>query len=102
MSDEQVSRGEFTMLANTVSENQRRLDMIDQSGTRGVGVLQVQITDLAKDIARLDLRLDGHEHEHEVERKERSSARWKLAALVVALFAAIEGPLITLLLTHPG
>ena len=88
------------MLASQVSENQRRIDVIDQSGTRGVGVVQVQLTDLAKDVARLSARLDQHEGEHQAEARDRASARWRLAALAVTLFAAIEAPLITLLLTH--
>lgn len=93
MSDEAVSRPEFDMLRQAVSENARRLDSIDQSGTRGVGVVQQQITDLAKDVAGLQVKFDKHESEHgQSERDRRSSRRW-LVTSGIALLVALEGPL---------
>jgi hypothetical protein len=80
-----VSRGEFTMLAARVEENARRLEIIDTSGTRGVGVLQLQITDLAKDFA-------AHEKMHEIADARRTSGRrwaWTFAAAGLASVAAI-------------
>jgi hypothetical protein len=75
------------MLRRLVEENGRRLDTIDSTGTRGVGVLQIQITDLAKDFA-------AHEAKHEADESRRSSARrwaWSFAAAGVASMAAVLG-----------
>jgi len=98
MTEQPVSRGMFDMLAAQVAANALRLDTIDQGGTRGVGIVQVQLTDLAKDVAMLGTRLDKHEQEHELEARDRASVRWRLTGLVVTLFASIEAPLIALLL----
>lgn len=100
MTEQNVTRGEFMMLTSQVTENGRRLDMIDQSGTRGVGVIQQQITDLAKDVAGLTVRMDRHESEHEADKRERASARWKLAALAVAMVASVDGPVIAVLISR--
>jgi hypothetical protein len=76
---EPLTRGEFAMLAARVDENARRLDAIDTSGTRGVGVLQMQITDLAKDFA-------AHEQKHEqAESKRVTGRRWAIGAAIAAV-----------------
>jgi hypothetical protein len=86
----EVTRGEFDMLARRVDENARRLDSIDSTGTRGVGVLQLQITDLAKDFA-------AHEKQHEIQESRRAGARrwaWSMAVAGVASMAAALGLLV--------
>lgn len=100
----EVSRGEFDMLARTVAENGRRLDTIDMSGTRGVGVVQVQLTELAKDVSALTTRMDRHIDDHEKEEKarlaqRRTTARWIIGTMI-ALVAVIETPLIYLISLH--
>jgi len=68
-----------------------RLEQIDAGGTRGVAVLSVQLQELAKDFAR-------HEAEHERERRERIiGRRWAVGAVVAAI-AAIDGPVVSVLL----
>lgn len=69
----------------------RRLDTIDATGTRGVAVLAVQVQELAKDWAR-------HEQAHETERRERAAGRRWLFMAAVALVAAVDGPIVTVLL----
>lgn len=81
------------MLQQTVNELYRRLEAIDQGGTRGVAVLQLQITDLAKDFA-------GHEKLHEVAQSRALTGRRWAIALAVAAIAAIDGPMVTILLSR--
>lgn len=91
-----VTRGEFSMLAQQVASNERRIESLDTSGTRGVGIVQAQLTDLTKDVAGLSTRLDKHEQEHRQEAADRRSrARW-VVGTAIAFFAMIEGPLIWL------
>jgi hypothetical protein len=89
----EVSRDEFAMLRENVAKNARRLEEMDREGTRGVAVLAVQVADLAKDFGE-------HRHEHEVELKSRASSRRWAVGLAAVLFAAVESPLVTLLLSR--
>ena len=81
---EYASRDDLRMIT-------RRLDQIDATGTRGVAVLAVQVQELAKDWAR-------HEQAHETERRERAAGRRWLIGMAVAAIAAIDGPIVTVLL----
>lgn len=93
MTAESVTRPEFEMLARRVEDNARRIEAIDQGGTRGVAVLQLQLTDLAKDLA-------AHEQQHnQLEARRVSGRRWAIA-LAVAAVAAIDGPMVTILLSR--
>lgn len=85
---EYVTRGEWLSMM-------RRLDAIDTTGTRGVAVLAVQIQDLAKDFAK-------HEQQHEREEAQRSSNRKWLFAMAVAVIAAVDGPVVTIVLARGG
>ena len=87
MTDLTVGREEFRMLTG-------RVDAIDTGGTRGMGVLAVQVQELAKDFAR-------HEEKHEQERRERAANRkWLFTAAFLAI-GAIDGPIVAILL-HQG
>ncbi len=88
-----ITRGEFDMLSRMVSEGSHRIDAIDVSGTRGVGVLQQQITDLAKDVAGVTVRIDKHEEEHVREARARIVSRRWAVGMGVAALSAVEGPL---------
>lgn len=83
-----VSRAEFMRLAS-------RVDSIDAGGTRGVAVLAVQIQELTKDMAK-------HEDQHDRDEAQRASGRRWLFMAVVALVAAIDGPIVTVVLAHGG
>jgi len=63
-------------------------------------VLAVQLTEVIKDVADLRSELRDHRAEHKEESAARSAARWKLIFVALTLFAAIEGPLLTLVLTR--
>jgi TolA-binding protein len=88
-----VSREEFNMLRDQVAANLTRLDGIDTSGTRGVGVVQQQLMDLKGDVTELRVRLEKHEGEHQqVARDQRTARRWLVTA-GIALLVALEGPM---------
>jgi len=79
---------------------ERKMESIDQRGTRGVAVLAVQVQELAKDVARLELSIESHRGEHQAEMRIRTSSRRWVVGMVVAAIAAVDGPLITVLLAH--
>lgn len=100
----EVTRGEFDMLRQVAASNAsridnveatiaHRIDSLDQTGTRGVGVVQTQLTELAKDMAGLATRMDAHEQDHKTDAAERKTARRWLVTAVIAAFALLEGPL---------
>lgn len=91
--NEPVTRAEFGMLERRVEDIFRRLEAIDQGGTRGVAVLQLQITDLSKDFA-------AHEEQHKIAEARRLSGRRWAIALTVAAIAAVDGPMVTILLAR--
>lgn len=108
---EPVTRDEFRMLSDALARTGARLDTMDQSGTRGVAVLGVQIQGLAKDVAGLGSEMAAHRqaHERRDEDTERARAddtrariagrRWTVGA-AIALLAAIDGPMLYLIGRH--
>ena len=78
------------MLRQTVSDNAQRLNTIDHDGTRGVGVLQQQITEVVRDLAELKTETSSwqstHTQQHEAVQKERrETRRWVFGFAVAAL-----------------
>lgn len=76
-----------------------RVNFIDDHGSRGVGSLQVQVTELMRDIG--DLKTETitwqtkHEQSHATEATERaSSKRWLIASVVI--------PTVAILITAAG
>ena len=86
------TRGEFTMLMQQVAENAR--------AAAGLGMLQVQLAELVKDVAKLDGALESHEAAHVRDERDRARGRRQIVGLVIAAVAAIDGPLLTLLIDH--
>ena len=88
MSDEPASRREFDQLVT-------RVNLIDEHGTRGVGVIQVQLTEVVKDVAKLEsemtTRFTEHQRQHDTEQANRAANRRWAIGLAVALLAAIGG-----------
>lgn len=84
------------MLREQVNESARRIDAIDQGGTRGVAVVGVQVAEVIKDVAdvRTELRADvadmrralaAHEAKHEKEARQRvNGRRWALGFAIAA------------------
>lgn len=97
-----VTREEFAMLASRVTENARRIDMIDSGGTRGVAVLAVQVQEVAKDVAAVAKDMEAHDQRHEKEQQQRASNRKWMVGAVIAGIAAIDGPIVSVLLAVHG
>jgi hypothetical protein len=90
------------MLSDQVKGNATRLDVIDSTGTRGVGVLSVQVADVIKDVAELRGQLGEHERKHEQDERARvAGRRWALGFGVAALasLAAMIGLLLDIAAT---
>lgn len=102
---------EFDMLRSQVSANQSRLNDIDDHGTKGVAGLQVQLTELVKDVLELkgdmNTRFTSHEKVHENDMKHReadeknrvSGRRWLIGTAIAALavLATVVGLLFDIL-----
>lgn len=89
------------MLKEAVSNNARRIDSIDDHGTRGVVALQTQMLDLVKDVGKLEISLEKHEQSHVEERKDRQRARrWIIGTAIagIASMSAVIGLLIEVLM----
>lgn len=85
------------MLADRVSDYGRRLDAIDQGGTRGVAVMAAQIAEIIKDVSDLRQELRDHDRQHTEEKRSRIiTRRWVITA-VIAVLALVETPLILIL-----
>lgn len=66
-----------------------RVNSIDEHGTRGVGTIQTQLTELVKDVAKLEARLDAHAALHEREAKERVTGRRWLVGTGIAMLGSM-------------
>lgn len=93
--DPPVSRGEFDMLRQLVAGNQARLENIDDHGTRGVGAVQVQVTEIVKDVAALQAelgtRFETHDRQHLQDHKDRIAGRRWLIGTGIAGVATMAG-----------
>lgn len=107
----EITRGEFDLLKGMVERNASRTDDLDNHGTRGVGVIQSQLTDVIKDLAEvkaetkaeladtksevstlrteMEGRFDKHAKQHEDEVKARITARRWLIGIGIAGLASL-------------
>lgn len=93
MTDEPATRRELELLRRELDHLAVRVENMDRDGTRGVIVLQERISELAKDVIRLESALTAHEvsHQNEAAARERGR-RWLITtgiALVVMLCAVL-------------
>ena len=91
---DEVTRGEFDLLKQMVTENQRRVESIDASGTKGVAVVQAQLTDLTKDVTRSEIemnkRFDAHDLVHKQDARDRVSAkRWMVGTIIAFMMLLV-------------
>ena len=88
-----VTRGEFAMLKSEVERNERRLESIDDHGTRGVATVQIQLTEVVKNLGELkadvNARFDAHFRLHEKDEKDRISRRRFTVAAVIAILGSL-------------
>jgi hypothetical protein len=96
--DEFVTRREFDKLEHRVSD-------MDSNGTRGILVLQERITDMAKELVRLEAASREHEQQHAREAVERRNTRhWVMGTSIAAAvgLSTIIGMLVEVLRSiHP-
>lgn len=101
----EVTRGEFDLLKQIVASNQARLEGMDQAGTKGVLVVQTQLTDLAKDVVRLesemDKRFDEHLRTHAEDQQARVAGRRWLTGTVIAVLVLLLGIIGLIINAHP-
>lgn len=89
-----VSRREFDQLA-------RRFEIMDESGTRGVGALQQMVVDLAGKFSDLRAEFTAHEVRHEKDREDRERARrWAVGTAIS--FGLLLVAIISILITMVG
>ena len=98
-----VTRDEFQMALEQIRTNANRLDEIDRSGTRGVGVLAMQVAELGKDMGQMQQQMSDHERNHKedaakAEAAKVSARRFRVTAglAAVAAWVAAMGVLIDL------
>jgi len=76
-----------------VDQLREELHRLDDHGSRGVGTLQSQVTDLIKDLTELKAdvnnRFEKHEKEHQDEKQNRIIARRWLAGFAITLIVAL-------------
>lgn len=98
---DEVTRSEFNLLVSQVSEDRARMNSIDNSETRAaVGIVQAQLMDVTKDLTELktdvNTKFASHLRDHEIEKRDRISARRWLVGIGVAGIASMTA-VITLL-----
>jgi hypothetical protein len=85
----------------------QRLDTLDRDGTRGVGVLQSQMIEVAKDVAELKAEAHAwqitHERQHQADTAERTSGRrWLITTAIAALALLVTAlALLISIAAHP-
>lgn len=88
---DEVTRGEFDLLRQMVGNLDSRVTTIDDHGTRGVGAIQIQLSEVIKDLA--DMKA-----EFKAELRARLSARrWAIGIMVGS--AGAFGGLLTAVVT---
>jgi hypothetical protein len=97
----EVTRADLTALSQRIDQ---RMDWLDAHGTRGVGTLQVQVTELAKDLGRIEQAQEAHVRLHEQEARDRASTRrWLVASVIIPTVSCViagTGVLIAVLAVH--
>ena len=91
MTDAPVTRGEFEMLRQSLSEVAQRLNAV-HSGERGVAAMAVQVKELATDLGELktdvNTRFEQHQKQHTEDIRARTTARrWMIGTIIAAAAA---------------
>lgn len=94
MTDAAASQREVDIL-------RERVEAIDAHGTRGIGAIQLQVTELIKDVTELraDTRTwqEGHGRQHAADQRDRvTGRRWLIGTAIAGIvaMAAILGLLL--------
>jgi hypothetical protein len=82
MPDEPVSRSEFDDL-------RRHVEMIDMQGSRGVTGISVQISELIKDVSKVERALEEHIASHVTNRRYAVSMVFVILSAIAGLYPLI-------------
>lgn len=100
-----VTWREFEQHLAADETQKERVNAMDVQGTRGVGVVQVQVTELVKDFAELKASVQQwqgqHEQQHERELNQRViGRRWAIGTAIagLGLLVAMAAMVATLLI----
>lgn len=109
MADEAyVTRREIDLLKATADVDRAkmwaRIEGLDEHGSRGVQALTIRMDSMVASLAELKAdvshQFDAHHREHERDEAKRvSSRRWLIGAIIAAV-AAIDGPIVTVVLAR--
>jgi hypothetical protein len=95
--DQPASRREVDILRG-------ELHRLDDHGSRGVGAIQAQLTDLVKDVtemkSEMNSRFEAHQRVHDQDHRDRAAGRrWLVGTGIAALMAmvAVLGLLVEIL-----
>jgi len=97
---------ELDQLVGWLTRLEGRVEAIDAGGTRGMGAITVQITDLARAMGELrgqdQAWQQAHERQHAADAAERARARRWLVSIGLAGVTALAGlyPLIAVVSAH--
>ena len=104
MSDAESTRRELDQLTGWITRLERRIEELDQLGTRAMGSVITQLANLAQDMGELAgeqrAAQDDHRRQHEREQSQRASGRRWLITLGVTNAVAVLGPWLTVILTR--
>lgn len=100
MTDAPVTRGEFDMLRQNLSEVAQRLNSVD-SGKDGVAAMAVQVRELATDLGELkadvNTRFEQHLKQHTEDIRARQTARRWMVGTAIAGTGAMATVILLLL-----
>lgn len=84
----------------------QRMNQFDEHGTRGVAVVQAQLSQVIRDVARLETDMTGrfaeHVRQHDREERKQLSSRRFTVATTVAILMLLVAVIGLLLSSHTG
>ena len=101
---EYVSHREIDLLKaerdREYAEMKERLLTLETQGPRALGVLEARVTDLTEQVRLVRRAISDHDQAHvQAEQGRRADRRWLVGAIIAGI-AAIDGPLVTILLSR--
>lgn len=103
-----VSQREFGLFLQSYNQLAARVEQMDMTGTRGVGVIQNQVTSLMQQVAGLETDVRtwqvAHQKDHKADAVQRTSARRWIVGTVIAAMACMAtiGGMVAALLFSGG
>lgn len=96
-----ATRREVDQIAGRLNQVEQRIDHLDATGTRGVAVIQSQMTNLTNKVDDLKTGIDAkfieHNKDHELDQTRVDKNRRILFTTLVSVSLAVLGMFVTLL-----